>query len=106
VLTINAGTIRHPEKLTRCRFAAGEAITELATGEYAFRSCFTSPFFTEIEFSVGTVKTAKLSLLVRTQSEGGLGASRDHARSSKLTRLRSIGAVAALSLGKKRTNLG
>jgi len=55
VLTIDAGTIRHPEKLTRCRFAAGEAITELGTGEYAFRSCFTSPFFTEIEFSVGTV---------------------------------------------------
>jgi hypothetical protein len=30
------------------------AITELATEEYAFRSCFTSHFFTEIEFSVGT----------------------------------------------------
>src|SRR5262249_40189065 len=29
----------------------------------------------------GSGKTAKLSLLVRTQSEGGLGASRDHARS-------------------------
>jgi hypothetical protein len=37
--------------------AAGAAIADLATEGYAFRSYFASPFFTEIEFSVGTVNT-------------------------------------------------
>ena len=44
--------------------------------EYEFGTCDQ-----DMRQSAGSSKTAELGMLVRSQSQGGLGASRDHARS-------------------------
>jgi len=54
VLTTHAGAIRCTDKLTRCRFRGRRSNHGPANRGCAFRSYFTSPFFAEIEFSVGT----------------------------------------------------